>query len=122
MERTNARHLTPASFPAGFEPVSLVVADCSFISLRHILPAGIALLARSGKIVALVKPQFEAGKAEADRGAGVITDPAIHRRVLEELAAFAAGLGSVRWMGAVESPLRGPAGNTEFLALMTKHG
>jgi len=64
-----------------------------------------------------VKPQFEAGREEADRGAGVITDPAVHQRVLAELEAFAAAapLG-LAWLGAVESPLLGPAGNREFVA------
>ena len=90
MERTNARHLTPQSFPPPFAGADLVVADCSFISLRKIFPAAVALLRGSGKILALVKPQFEAGKAEADRGAGVITDPAIHARVLRELREFPA--------------------------------
>src|SRR6202453_2951542 len=78
MEKTNARDLTPASFSAPFSPFDLVVIDCSFISLTKILPVAIALLRASGRIVALVKPQFEAGKAEADKGRGVISDPAIH--------------------------------------------
>ncbi len=122
MERTNARELVPERFPAPFAPVDLAVIDCSFISLRKILPAAVALLRSSGKIIALVKPQFEAGKAEADKGAGVIRDPAIHRRVLEELAGFVAGLAGVRWHGATESPLVGPAGNKEFLVLLEKTG
>ena len=79
MERTNARALTPASFPPPFAPVDVAVIDCSFISLQKILPAAIALARPGAKIVALVKPQFEAGKAEADRGAGVIRDPAVHQ-------------------------------------------
>ncbi len=120
MERTNARHLTSAQFPAPFAPVDLVTVDCSFISLRQVLPAVVALLAVSGKVVALIKPQFEAGKAEADRGAGVITDPAVHRRVLAELEAFVAALPGLRWRGVTESPLLGPAGNKEFLALLEK--
>ncbi len=82
MEKTNARELTPAHFPPPFAPADLVVVDCSFISLRKILPPAIALLRPSGRLVALIKPQFEAGKAEADKGAGVIRDPAIHQRVL----------------------------------------
>ena len=69
-------------------PADLAVIDCSFISLQKILPAAIALLKPDGKIVALVKPQFEAGKAEADKGRGVISDPAIHERVLKELREF----------------------------------
>ena len=120
MEKTNARTLTAAQFPQPFSPVDLSVIDCSFISLRKILPAAIALVKPLGNIVALIKPQFEAGKEEADRGAGVISDPAIHARVLEELAEFVAGLGGVEWRGVVESPLLGPAGNKEFLVLIEK--
>ena len=100
----------------------LAVIDCSFISLRKILPAAVAIVRPGGKIVALVKPQFEAGKAEADRGAGVITDPVIHQRVLAELEAFAAGQPGWKWRGHVESPLLGPAGNKEFLALIEIEG
>ena len=120
MERINARSLTPGAFPPPFAPVDLVVIDCSFISLRKILPPAVALLKPAGKIVALIKPQFEAGKAEADKGAGVITDPAVHGRVLKELQAFAAGLPDLHWRGVTESPLLGPAGNKEFLVLLEK--
>ena len=122
MEKTNARQLTPASFPLPFTPADLAVIDCSFISLQKILPAAVALLRRSGKIVALIKPQFEAGKAEADRGAGVITDPAIHERVLEELKQYAGGLPGWQWRGVTPSPILGPAGNKEFLVLIEKTG
>jgi 23S rRNA (cytidine1920-2'-O)/16S rRNA (cytidine1409-2'-O)-methyltransferase len=120
MEKTNARDLTAARFPAPFSPVQLVVADCSFISLRKILPAAVALLQSSGKIVALIKPQFEAGKREADKGAGVIRDSAIHERVLQELKTFVTDELRLTWAGVVESPLLGPAGNKEFLALIEK--
>ncbi|MCI0745349.1 MAG: TlyA family RNA methyltransferase [Verrucomicrobia subdivision 3 bacterium] len=120
MEGTNARAVTPASFPAPFRPADLVVIDCSFISLRKILPPAIALLRRGGKIVALVKPQFEAGKAEADKGAGVIRDPAVHERVMKELREFVAVRSDARWVGETESPLLGPAGNKEFLVLIDK--
>jgi len=120
MERINARHLTPQSFPQPFAGADLVVADCSFISLRKIFPAAVALLGRSGKMIALVKPQFEAGKAEADRGAGVITDPAVHARVLRELREFLAPDPRLLWRGETESPLLGPAGNKEFLVLLEK--
>ncbi len=122
MERTNARELTPAMFPCPFAPADLVVADCSFISLRKILPPAVALLRPSGRIIALVKPQFEAGKAEADKGAGVIRDPAIHERVLKELKTFVLGLGTMDWRGVTESPILGPAGNKEFLTLLEKVG
>jgi 23S rRNA (cytidine1920-2'-O)/16S rRNA (cytidine1409-2'-O)-methyltransferase len=120
MERINARSITAASFPAPFMPVDLVVIDCSFISLRKILPTSIALLGPSGKIIALIKPQFEAGKAEADKGAGVIRNPEIHRRIVEELEHFASGLPGLRWVGATASPVLGPAGNREFLALLER--
>jgi 23S rRNA (cytidine1920-2'-O)/16S rRNA (cytidine1409-2'-O)-methyltransferase len=118
MEKTNARALTAASFPPPFAPADLVVADCSFISLRKILPAAVALLRPTAKLIALIKPQFEAGKAEADKGAGVIRDPAIHRRVLAELTEFVTVELGWHWRGATESPLLGPAGNKEFLVLI----
>jgi 23S rRNA (cytidine1920-2'-O)/16S rRNA (cytidine1409-2'-O)-methyltransferase len=122
MERTNARAVTPASFPAPFQLADLVVIDCSFISLRKILPPAVALVKPSGKIIALVKPQFEAGKAEADKGAGVIRDPAIHERVMRELREFVAAKPDLKWIGDTESPLLGPAGNKEFLVLIEKAG
>ena len=121
MEKTNARTLTPSSFPAPFTAVDLVVIDCSFISLRKLLSVAIALLRPSGRIVALIKPQFEAGKAEADKGEGVITDPAVHQRVLRELEQYVADLTGVAWRGVTESPLTGPAGNKEFLVLLEKN-
>ena len=117
MEKTNARYLKPEQFP---HPFDVAVVDCSFISLRKILPPAVALLKRQGKIVALVKPQFEAGKAEADKGRGVIRDASIHERILEELRQFTAEQANLNWQGAVESPLQGPAGNKEFLVLIEK--
>jgi len=105
MEKTNARHLAPDHMPAGFAPADLAVIDCSFISLKKILPPAIALLKPEGKIMALIKPQF---------------DKAIHERVLAELAAFVAELPQCRWVGVTESPLLGPAGNKEFLVLIEK--
>ena len=122
MEQTNARELTPPKFPQPFVLADLGVIDCSFISLRKILPAAVAIVRPGGKIVALVKPQFEAGKAEADRGGGVITDPAIHARVLAELEAFVAEQARWKWRGQTESPLLGPAGNKEFLVLIEIEG
>jgi 23S rRNA (cytidine1920-2'-O)/16S rRNA (cytidine1409-2'-O)-methyltransferase len=117
MEKTNARHLKPENFPA---PADLAVVDCSFISLKKILPSAVPLLKPDGTIVALIKPQFEAGKAEADRGRGVITDAAIHERVLAELKEFVSAQAGLCWRDVVESPLLGPAGNKEFLALIEK--
>jgi 23S rRNA (cytidine1920-2'-O)/16S rRNA (cytidine1409-2'-O)-methyltransferase len=116
MEKTNARYLKPGQLP---QPPDLAVIDCSFISLRKILPPAVALLKTEGKIVALVKPQFEAGKAEADKGRGVIRDPLVHERILVELRQFAAEM-NLDWRGSVESPLEGPAGNKEFLVLIEK--
>jgi 23S rRNA (cytidine1920-2'-O)/16S rRNA (cytidine1409-2'-O)-methyltransferase len=108
MERTNVRTL--AALP---EPVDLAVADLSFISLRLALPT-ISRLARPGApIVALVKPQFEAGKDQVPRG-GVVRDPAVHRRVLLDLWAWTVANGLTP-RGLTPSPIRGPAGNVEFL-------
>ncbi len=122
MEKINARELTPQKFPPPFTPLDLAVVDCSFISLRKILPAAVALLKVPAKLVALIKPQFEAGKQEADRGAGVIKDPAIHERVLRELKQFVEAQAGLAWAAVTESPLLGPAGNKEFLALIEKAG
>jgi 23S rRNA (cytidine1920-2'-O)/16S rRNA (cytidine1409-2'-O)-methyltransferase len=118
MEKTNARALTPGHFPQPFELADLIVIDCSFISLRHILPAASGLVKAAGHVIALVKPQFEAGKLEADRGAGVITDPAIHRRIQDELMGFVAAQTRLRWLAWTQSPLLGPAGNKEFFAFL----
>lgn len=110
MERTNARYVN--SLP---EPISLVTIDASFISLRILLPVVRAWFQDlSGEVVALIKPQFEAGRAEVSRGDGVIQDPNIHRRVLGEILDFArAETFAVR--GLIRSPLKGPKGNSEFL-------
>jgi len=122
MEKTNARDLVPAAFPKPFSAADLAVIDCSFISLTRILPAAGALVRPGGKVAALIKPQFEAGKAEADKGRGVITDPIIHARVLRELEEFVAQQPLMTWRGTTESPLLGPAGNKEFFALIEKTG
>jgi 23S rRNA (cytidine1920-2'-O)/16S rRNA (cytidine1409-2'-O)-methyltransferase len=118
MEGINARDLTAARFPQPFAPPDVAAIDCSFISLRHLLRPVVALLRKPGRIVALIKPQFEAGKAEADRGGGVITDPRVHQRVLAEMEGLVKGQAGLRWAGLAESPLLGPAGNKEFLALI----
>jgi 23S rRNA (cytidine1920-2'-O)/16S rRNA (cytidine1409-2'-O)-methyltransferase len=120
MEKTNARNLSPAAFPPPFELFDLAVIDCSFISLEKILPPAIALVKPLGKLVALIKPQFEAGKSEVDKGEGVITDPAIHAEVLRRLETFVREGLKLNWSGAIESPLLGPAGNKEFLVLIEK--
>jgi 23S rRNA (cytidine1920-2'-O)/16S rRNA (cytidine1409-2'-O)-methyltransferase len=110
-ERTNVRSLAPGDLGA---PADVVVADLSFISLRTVLPAVLRLVGPGGHLVLLVKPQFEAGRTEAARGKGVITDPAVWARVVEEVAA-ALQDGGAAIMGAMASPLRGADGNVEFL-------
>jgi 23S rRNA (cytidine1920-2'-O)/16S rRNA (cytidine1409-2'-O)-methyltransferase len=122
MEKTNARHLQIGRMPRPFTPAELAVIDCSFISLQKILPPAVALLKPDGKIVALIKPQFEAGRTEVDKGRGVITDAAVHERVLDELKTFVGSQTKLDWRGVTESPLLGPAGNKEFLVLIEKTG
>lgn len=109
MERTNARHLE--SLP---EPVHLVVVDASFISLRLLLPVFQQWLAPQADVIALIKPQFEAGKDEVGKG-GVVRNPDTHRSVLESILAFASEAGFTV-SGLTRSPIKGPAGNIEFLA------
>lgn len=110
MERTNARHVESLS-----EPVQMVTVDASFISLRILLPVLVNWFGpEGGEVVALIKPQFEAGRQEAAHGEGVIQDPQVHRHVLEEILGFAAGMG-LTLRGLICSPLKGPKGNIEFL-------
>jgi 23S rRNA (cytidine1920-2'-O)/16S rRNA (cytidine1409-2'-O)-methyltransferase len=90
--------------------------------LQKILPPAIALLKPAGMIVALIKPQFEAGRLEVDKGKGVITDPAIHDRILGELRQFVKEQPGVTWRQLAASPLLGPAGNKEFLVQIEKKG
>lgn len=97
------------------EPVQCVVIDVSFISLRLVLPPIVPLMAPGAWIAALVKPQFEAGKAEVDRGSGVISDPAVHARVLNELQTWIPAHTPLRVAGVIESPIHGRDGNKEFL-------
>jgi 23S rRNA (cytidine1920-2'-O)/16S rRNA (cytidine1409-2'-O)-methyltransferase len=109
MERTNARYLERLA-----EPVDLATIDVSFISLKLILPAVLGWLRPGGQIVALIKPQFEAGREQVGKG-GVVRDPAVHRTVLESITAWAESRG-MGLMGIIRSPITGPAGNVEFLA------
>ncbi len=111
MERTNARHVE--SLP---EPVALVTVDASFISLKILLPVIKGWFPDGGgQVIALIKPQFEAGRREVSRGSGVIRDPEVHRQVLGEILAYAGEQG-YGLLGLVRSPLQGPKGNVEFLA------
>lgn len=110
-ERTNVRHLDPATVAPR---AGVVVADLSFISLRRVAEALVALAAPTADLVVLVKPQFEARRAEVDAGGGVITDPEVWRRVLREVCTTFASCGAAI-MGLMTSPLRGADGNVEFL-------
>ena len=112
-EGFNARYLKPTDLP---EKVDLAVMDVSFISLTKILPAVREVLKEGGNILALIKPQFEATRAQVRRG-GVVRDEAVHREVIEKITHFAAGLG-MKSLGVVESVLKGPAGNQEFFILL----
>jgi 23S rRNA (cytidine1920-2'-O)/16S rRNA (cytidine1409-2'-O)-methyltransferase len=117
MEHTNIRHLT--SLP---EPIQCAVIDVSFISLRLVLPAIVPLLTPEAWIVALVKPQFEAGKAEVDKGAGVISDPAVHTRILNEVQGWIVEHTPLQVRGLTESPIHGRDGNKEFLLYLELGG
>ncbi len=117
MERTNFRRLSDDAFPAGFDVIAI---DASFISLRTILARAVAYLRESGAIVALVKPQFEAGRERVGSG-GVVRDRSTHAAVLRELCAAAATLG-LRPVSLAASPLLGPAGNREFLIELRRAG
>ena len=110
LERTSARVLTAEHIP---EPVDLVVCDASFISLAKVLERPLSFAGLDARLMALVKPQFEAGREEVGKG-GVVRDPAVHERVCAEVAAWVAEQG---WTvdGVVESPITGPEGNREFL-------
>lgn len=110
-EQTDIRDVTPQSVGG---PVDLVVADLSFISLRGVVRVLLDLLAPAGDLVVLVKPQFEAGRAEVSKGRGVIRDPEVWRRVLQDVATTFSDAGSAI-MEAMVSPLRGADGNAEFL-------
>lgn len=111
LERTNIRHLGPDAFE---ERPTFFTADCSFISLRLVLPALKPLVEPDAEGVVLIKPQFEAGKEQVGKG-GVVRDEAVHREVVEEVLRFAAQVG-FESRGVIRSPLLGPAGNREFLA------
>ncbi len=115
MERTNARNLTPDMFP---ESMDIGVMDLSFISIRLILPALYALLKPDGEVVCLIKPQFEAGRADVGKK-GVVRDRTVHERVLSEMCEFFPTAGYTL-MGLDYSPIRGPEGNIEYLAYLRK--
>jgi 23S rRNA (cytidine1920-2'-O)/16S rRNA (cytidine1409-2'-O)-methyltransferase len=115
-EGVNARYLSRAAIP---EPIDFVTCDASFIGLATLLPAPLALTAASAALVALIKPQFEAGPSDVGKG-GVVRDPAIHRAVCERIAAWVGAQPGWRVIGITESPITGPAGNHEFLIYARK--
>ncbi|MBM4156616.1 MAG: TlyA family RNA methyltransferase [Lentisphaerae bacterium] len=112
MEGVNARHLRALRVP---EPAGFAAVDVSFISLTKVLPAVRELLLPGAGLVTLIKPQFEAGRAEVGRG-GVVRDEAVRQRVVEAVRSFGVSEPGLEWRGVCPSPLRGPAGNVEFLA------
>jgi 23S rRNA (cytidine1920-2'-O)/16S rRNA (cytidine1409-2'-O)-methyltransferase len=112
IEGVNARMLSPDRLPPGRREFDIVTIDVSFISLRQILPVLPPLLAPGADVVLLVKPQFEAGRADVEKG-GVVRDPAVHARVVAEITCAAEGLGFTR-SAMVESPITGMEGNREF--------
>ena len=116
-EQTNARNLTNAIIP---EPVDIVVCDASFISLDKVLEASLKLARPGAKLIALVKPQFEAGREEVGKG-GVVRDPAVHERVCADAGQWVESQG---WsvLGITPSPITGPEGNVEFLLGAVKNG
>lgn len=115
MERTNVRYLTPEEIG---EPLDLSVIDVSFISLSIVLPAIVNLLKDNGQIVCLIKPQFEAGKEKVGKK-GVIRDPSVHEEVLQNFLLLSQNL-SLTLLNLTFSPVKGPEGNIEFLAHLTK--
>jgi 23S rRNA (cytidine1920-2'-O)/16S rRNA (cytidine1409-2'-O)-methyltransferase len=117
-ERLNARYLTSVDIP---EPADIITCDASFIGLATVLPAPLALAAEKAQLVALVKPQFEAGPAQIGKG-GVVRDPEIHREVCERVAVWVAAQPGWSVVGNVESPILGPEGNREFLLYARRGG
>lgn len=111
LERTNARFLSTAEVP---EPVDLIVCDASFIGLKVVLPAAMALAAPDAKLIALIKPQFEVGRGRVGKG-GVVRDPALHTEVCADIEAWLTATPGWASLGVVESPITGPEGNVEFL-------
>jgi 23S rRNA (cytidine1920-2'-O)/16S rRNA (cytidine1409-2'-O)-methyltransferase len=119
LEKINARHLKPGDLPRpAFETV---VMDLSFISLKSVLPAVWPFVTEGGVLVALVKPQFEAGKAEVDKGRGIIRDAAVQDAILADMQTFAlAQLPGSQLIGTMDSPITGTDGNREFLLGLRK--
>jgi 23S rRNA (cytidine1920-2'-O)/16S rRNA (cytidine1409-2'-O)-methyltransferase len=118
-EKINARHLRAEDLPR--PDYAVIVMDLSFISLKQVLPAVWPLLRKGGVLIALVKPQFEAGKAEVDKGRGVIQDPQVREAVFQDICAFAlTELKGAQELGRMDSPITGTDGNHEYLLGLSK--
>ena len=117
LEKTNARHLTPEIIP---DAINCVVCDASFIGLQIVLPAALSLARPGAWAVALIKPQFEVGRARVGKG-GVVRDPALHDEVCATINEWWSGLPGWRVLGIEPSPITGPEGNREFLIAAEKH-
>ena len=115
-EKTNARHLTAETIP---DPIGALVCDASFIGLATLLPAPLALCVPGAWAVALIKPQFEAGRDQVG-SKGVVRDPAVHAAVCERVREWWSGLPGWEVLGIAESPITGPEGNREFLLAARK--
>lgn len=111
LERANARHLTAEEIP---EPIDLIVCDASFIGLAKVLERPLTFAVLGARLVALIKPQFEVGKDRVGKG-GVVRDPALHEEVCDSMRRWLDGLPGWSVLGVVDSPIRGPEGNREFL-------
>ena len=116
LEGVNARYLKPDGLPEDARVFDIVTIDVSFIALAHILPVVPPLLAPSGRVIALVKPQFEAGRQDVGAG-GIVTDPAVHARVMDDVTRAAHQVGLTR-LADTPSPVEGAEGNREFLLLL----
>ena len=116
LERVNARYLTLAQIP---EPLDIVVCDASFISLKKLLPAALALAREGAWLLALIKPQFEVGRGEVGKG-GVVRDAALHQAVQDDIAAWLESEAGWHVKGITESPITGPQGNREFIIAARK--
>ncbi len=117
LEKTNARHLTAEIIP---DAIDCVVCDASFIGLQIVLPAALSLARPGAWAVALIKPQFEVGRARVGKG-GVVRDPALHDEVCATIHDWWSGLPGWRVLGIEPSPILGPEGNREFLIAAEKH-
>ena len=117
LEKTNARYLTSKEIP---EQIDLIVCDASFISLETILPAALKLVKTESKLLALIKPQFEVGKGQVGKK-GVVRDPFLHKLVCNRIKNWLNSLTNWKVIEIIESPVKGPEGNIEFL-ILANHG